>query len=42
MAKQTQQDLFDVLRSSGLRKKVAWAVSRSANTAATNARRERS
>jgi hypothetical protein len=33
MAKQKEQDLFDVLRSSGLRKKVARALSRSAGTA---------
>jgi hypothetical protein len=33
MAKHTEQDLFDVLRSSGLRKKVARALSKSADTA---------
>jgi hypothetical protein len=33
MAKHKEQDLFDVLRSSGLRKKVARALSRSADTA---------
>jgi hypothetical protein len=33
MAKQKEQDLFDVLRASGLRKKVAHALSRSARSA---------
>jgi DNA topoisomerase I len=33
MAKHKQQDLFDVLRASGLRKKVAHALSRSAGKA---------
>jgi DNA topoisomerase I len=33
MAKQKQQDLFDVLRASGLRKKVARGLSRSAGNA---------
>jgi DNA topoisomerase-1 len=33
MAKRKQQDLFDVLRASGLRKKVARALSRSAKNA---------
>jgi hypothetical protein len=33
MAKQKQQDLFDVLTASGLRKKVARALSKSAGTA---------
>jgi hypothetical protein len=33
MAKQQEQDLFEVLRSSGLRKKVARALSGSASTA---------
>ena len=41
MATRKEQDLFDVLRASGLRKKVARALSRSANTAAKKGARTR-
>jgi DNA topoisomerase-1 len=39
MAKQKQQDLFEVLRASGLRKKVARALSKSADKAGARRRK---